>query len=258
MFRADLLQELSLKNVLPGEFEEFKYISSKVLNTHAPVKEKHVRCNQSPFMSKQLRKAIMTRTRLLNKYRKDNSAGNLFAYKRQRNFCVKLLRKSNKNFYNNLNVKRLTDNRRFWQTIKPNCTAKTLKDERITLVEGQKVITKGKDVVKIFKDHFEKIVDTLKINRPILSDLSDNPVLNATENFSHHASVLRIKGARNSSDCFFFKLVTIEDICKEILALDASKSTQSDDIPKIIPTFFLDFFKRILITLLKQVLSQSN
>ena len=31
-FRSDLLQELSLKNVLPGEFEKFKYISSKVLN----------------------------------------------------------------------------------------------------------------------------------------------------------------------------------------------------------------------------------
>ena len=119
-----------------------------------------------------------------------------------------------------------------------------------TLVEGEKVIAKGKDVVKIFKDHFEKIVDTFKIDRPILSDLSGNPVLNAIKKFSHHASVLRIKGARNSSDCFFLKVVTIEDICKETLASDASKSTQSDDIPKIILTFFLDFFKRILMTLL--------
>ena len=36
-----------------------------------------------------------------------------------------------------------------------------------------------------------------------------------------------IKEARDSSDSFSFKLVTIEDICKEILALDASKATQS-------------------------------
>ena len=88
-FRADILQELPLKNVLHGEFENFQYIPSKVLNIHAPKKEKLVRCNQSPFMSKQLRKAVMTRTRLFNKYRKDNSTGNLFAYKRQRNICVK-------------------------------------------------------------------------------------------------------------------------------------------------------------------------
>ena len=35
----DLLQELSCQNVHPGEFENFKYISSKVLNNHASVKE---------------------------------------------------------------------------------------------------------------------------------------------------------------------------------------------------------------------------
>ena len=141
-FRTDLLQELSIQNVHPGEFEKFKYISSRVLNTHTPIKEKHVRCNQSPFMNKQLRKAIMTRTLLLNKYRKDNSAGNLFASKRQRNLCVKLLKKSKKLF-------------------KANFTDKTLKDERITLADGDKVITEEIDVVKKFKDHFEKIVETL-------------------------------------------------------------------------------------------------
>ena len=109
-------------------------------------------------MNKQLRKAIMTRTRLLDKYGKDNSAGNLFAYKRQRNLCVKLLRKSKKVFYNNLNVKRITDSRKFWQTVKRSFTDKTLKDERTTLVDGGKVIIEQKDVVKKFKDHFEKIV----------------------------------------------------------------------------------------------------
>ena len=97
---------------------------------------------------------------------------------------------------------------------------------RITLLDGDKILTEEKDVVKKFRSRFEKILDTLKIDRPILSDLSDDDVLNATENFSQHdASVLKIKEARDSSDCFSFKLVTIEDICKEILALHASKAT---------------------------------
>ena len=47
-FRADLLPELSLKNVLPGEFENFKYISSKFLSIHAPIKEKHVHVTNLP------------------------------------------------------------------------------------------------------------------------------------------------------------------------------------------------------------------
>ena len=224
--------------------KKFKYISSKVLNSHTLIKEKHVRCNQSPFMNKQLRKAIRTRIRLFNKYRKDNSAGNLFAYKIERNLCVKLLRRSKKVFYNNLNAKRITDNRKFWQTIKPNFTDKTLIDERITLVDGDKVITEEKDVVKKFKDRFEKIVETLQIDRPILSDLSDDPVLNAIENFSHRASVLKVKEARDSFDCFSFKLVTKEGICKEILALDASKGTQSDDMPTKIIKNNSDIFSK--------------
>ena len=67
-------------------------------------------------------------------------------------------------------MKRISDNRKFWQIIKPNCTDKTLKDERITVVAGDKVITEEKDVAKIFNDHFEKTVETLKIDRSILSD----------------------------------------------------------------------------------------
>ena len=49
-------------------------------NIHTPIKEKHVRCNQSPSTNKQLRKAFVTRIHVLNKYRKDDGAGNLFAY----------------------------------------------------------------------------------------------------------------------------------------------------------------------------------
>ena len=45
-------------------------------------------------MNKDLRNSIMALTCLLNKYNKDINARNFFAYKRQRNLCVKLLRKS--------------------------------------------------------------------------------------------------------------------------------------------------------------------
>ena len=186
----------------------------------------------------------MTRTRLLNKYRKDNSAENLFTYKRQRNICVKLLRKSKKVFYNNLNMKRITDNRTIWHTIKTNFTNKTLKDERTTLVEGNKVMTEQKDVVKKFKNLFEKILESLEIDCPKSSDLSHDPVLNAIGTFSHHASVLKIKGARNSSDRFSFKLVSTEEIYKEILDLDALKAPQSGDMPNKIIKNNSDIFSK--------------
>ena len=58
-------------------------------------------------MNKELGKAIITRTCLLNKLRKLNYPENQLECKRQRNYCVKLLKSSKTDFYNNLNMKTL-------------------------------------------------------------------------------------------------------------------------------------------------------
>ena len=86
-------------------------------------------------MNKHLQKVIMNRFRLLNRFRKEKTEAIRSAYKRQRNSCMKLLRKTKKEYYNNLDVKYITENKLFWKTVKPSFTDKTLKDERITLVE---------------------------------------------------------------------------------------------------------------------------
>ena len=49
-------------------------------------------------MSINLRKALMTRSGLLNKFRKYRTNENQCFYKIQRNYCVKLIKKSNKKF----------------------------------------------------------------------------------------------------------------------------------------------------------------
>ena len=46
----------------------------------------------------------MTRSRLLNKFRQDRTISSHVAYKKQRNISVKLLHKTKKDFFNNLNV----------------------------------------------------------------------------------------------------------------------------------------------------------
>ena len=62
------------------------------LNRHAPIETKYLRANDGPFMTKALRKAMMHRKRLRNKYIKRRTEENLKAFKKQRNFCMKLLR----------------------------------------------------------------------------------------------------------------------------------------------------------------------
>ena len=93
--------------------------------------------------------------------KKINCPENHLTYKRQRSYCVTLLKRSKNDFYNNLNVKKVIGNKHFWKTINLNFTDKILKDEKIILVEDNKVITTETDLAKIFKDHLENIVERL-------------------------------------------------------------------------------------------------
>ena len=63
----------------------------KILDLQAPMKERVVRANNQPFVTTQLRKAIMTRSGLKNKYNENTSEENGNLYNKQRNFCVSLL-----------------------------------------------------------------------------------------------------------------------------------------------------------------------
>ena len=123
----DLLKELSLSNLQNGDFDRFKFIVNNLLESHAPMKEKYIRRNQACFMNKSVRKAIMVWTELLKKFRKENSFINELEYKTQRSFCTTLIRKTESNFYNNLNLNKITDNKSFWKTVKLSFTEKRKK-----------------------------------------------------------------------------------------------------------------------------------
>ena len=64
-------------------------------------KEKIVRFNNSPFMTKTLRKTIMHRSRLKNIYIPKRNDKNWENYKKQINFCVELLRKTKTEYFKN-------------------------------------------------------------------------------------------------------------------------------------------------------------
>ena len=89
---------------------------------------------------------------------------------------------------------------------------KVLKDEKIVLVEDDKIITAETDLAKILKDHFENIVESLHIEGPCKVDFDREPVANAIKNFSQHPCILKIKEDTNSSACFSFHTVSKENL----------------------------------------------
>ena len=71
-----------------------------------------------PFMNKLLSRAHMKRTRLRTCYLKKRSEQNRLSYVKRRNCCVSLLRKTEKYYYANLNVKDIVVIKQFWKTVK--------------------------------------------------------------------------------------------------------------------------------------------
>ena len=65
-------------------------------NTHAPVMAKTMLANNHQFVTKALRKAIMTRPGLKNVYLKTQYCISWENYKKQGNFCTNLLKKTTK------------------------------------------------------------------------------------------------------------------------------------------------------------------
>ena len=94
-----------------------------------------------PFMNKLLSRAHMKRTWLKSCYLKKRSEQNRLSYVKQRNYCVSVLRKTKKDYYANLNVKDIVDNKQFWGTEKPLFSDKTKSNAKIILVEDETVTT---------------------------------------------------------------------------------------------------------------------
>ena len=74
-------------------------------------------------MNRTFRKAIMTRFNLKKRYNFITTI-NSENYKKQRNVCVNLSRKSKKQYFNNNDAKYVTDNKKFWKNIRPKSSNK--------------------------------------------------------------------------------------------------------------------------------------
>ena len=70
-------------------------------------------------MNRTLRKAIMTRSKLKRSYNLDRTTISFEKCKKQRSICANLLRKSEKQYLSNIDVKNVTDNKTFWKTVLP-------------------------------------------------------------------------------------------------------------------------------------------
>ena len=206
-----------------------------ILEKHAPKKSRYIRANQAPYMNKNLHKEVMKRSRLKNKYLKDKTFENWNAYKKQRNICVYSFRKEKKKYFSNININNVTDNKKFWKTVKPAFSEKSLTTNKITLIEKDDITSTDEAVAHKFNSYFSNVVKNLNIPRDSVElvrvEHVEDPLMNSILKYGKHPSILAIKEFIKDPNVFDFQIVSIEDIENEILSLDLKKTCQENDIP---------------------------
>ena len=130
-----------------------------------------------------------------------------------------------------------------------------MKDEKITLVENNEVVSDESELVEILGKYFGNIVQNLGIDslNNISSDNDAVTIRQTIEKYQNHPSIKVIWENIDTTNNFSFELINPECISKIINNLDTSKATQQGDIPTTIikdnKDLFHTLFLRALIML---------
>ena len=150
----------------------------------------------------------MKRSKLWNDYLKHRSEENRLTYKKQRNFCVTLLRKIKADYFNNLDLNLVRDNQMFWKTISPYFVNNPPKRSKITLVDEIGNTLSEDEKIAGFFSFFDNIKNiNISINTEVLDDVSmmQDPIITAIEKYKGHPSVLKIRKHIRVENYFDFK-----------------------------------------------------
>ena len=152
----DFVDVCSGKNV----YEKLSEQVRKIIDKHAPLKTKFLRGNNAPFMTKELRKAIMTRSRFTNKYNKWKSRENFLKLEDSRKTVKLLTFKAKKDFFKNASEGGVINNKKFWKIMKPLMTNKGVMSSNTIIIEKDgNLVSDEKDLVNFFNNHYINIVE---------------------------------------------------------------------------------------------------
>ena len=95
-------------------YKKLTGIFNDIHNHHAPLQQKQERGNHAPFMTKDLSKAIMNKSKAKNKYLNWSSMENFISYKRTKNKCNSLTKKAKRDFFKEATKDGIMTNKKFW------------------------------------------------------------------------------------------------------------------------------------------------
>ena len=240
-FEKDLTRSLRNCN---GDYENYEQNFSKVFNTHAPKNVKMLKGNHKPHYYKNLKKAIMKRSRLKNKAKRTKAPIDIVNYKKQRNLVVSLNRQAKYGYFNE--VSNNESSRPFWETCKPYFSNKhARRDSKIMLIENDKMLLINEEVGEVFNQYFGHITDSLDLfefpDEKICEGLDD--IDNIVSKFRNHPSIVKIKEQYKVKSNFSFRLATTEEIKAIIRDLPTNEAAGGEIPVNILKKFNYVFLR---------------
>ena len=190
---TDLSVQITSSNI--NEIESFENKFVTVLDRHAPQKTRIVRGNEKPHVNKDLRKAIMHRSRLRNIYQRTQRFSDWRAYQKQRNYVCSLNRKIKKTYFDTVASNPDNSSQNFWEICKPFFSDKSAVSEKIILVQKDEIVNSDSTTAKLFNEYFNGITKTLDIHEwpQTYGPKTGNPVFDAISRYSNHPSIIKIR-----------------------------------------------------------------
>ena len=254
-------------NEICSKANAYNALSEKVreiIDKHAPLKTKYLRGNNAPFMTKELRKAIMNRSRLTNRYNRWKSRENFLKLEESRNNVKKLTFTAKKDFFKNASEDGIMTNKKFWKVMKPLMTNKgVLSSNAIIIQENNKLISDEKELVEIFSDHYINIVEKTMGKKPTsLGNPNDetkdrDTVLLIIEKYKDNPIICKIR-ENNLNHTFSFPKITRPEITKIIKELDTNKSIGKDQIPASFIKIAFDILDEPLTKIFNRSISENK
>ena len=138
----------------------------------------------------------MLRSKLRNHSLKCKSEEARARFKGQINLCVILLRKTKRDYHEDLELGKVSDSKKFWNTVKPVFGNKVTTRNNITSIENEKVFTSEIELAKTFNKYFVDIVSKLGI-KPIDSirnkDLETGNLSTIIKKYKNYSSIIALE-----------------------------------------------------------------
>ena len=193
----------------------------------------------------------MLRSRLRNIFLKEKSLESKNAYNRQHNICAQMVKKANKEHFQNISLSEISDSRTFWKIVSPLFGNKVKTNQKINLIEKNVFVTSDEEIAKTFKKYFAKIVPKLNL---IQNDCYirktgniEDPLKKASFKYRYHPSISNIKDMKSKNiPSLSFQPVSVDKVKDIIKTLNTKKACRDSDIPVKLTKMNEDIFSRLI------------